>query len=71
MKIIPNFKINLTENLHTCFPENLDATGFLNMSRIGDRWAIFLNPDTGEVHDCKVYYSEVLLQIKRSEQNDK
>jgi hypothetical protein len=41
----------------TCFPVDLDTSGFIDISTIGDPWGKFLDPVTGKVCDCAEHYA--------------
>lgn len=45
-----------SSNPPTCFPDNLDTTGFIDVTNVGDTWRKFLDPKTGDIHDCSMYY---------------
>jgi hypothetical protein len=39
----------------TCFPFGMNVSGWIEVTRVGDLWARFLNPQTGEEFDCAEY----------------
>ena len=49
----------------TCFPEGYDTSNLVNVSRLGDFWATFLNLETGEEVSCKDFYDKMAQERKR------
>lgn len=40
----------------TCFPAGLDTSELIEVTTVSDSWGKFLDPQTGQVHDCAEYY---------------
>lgn len=47
----------------TCFPKELDTSEFIDITTISDVWGRFLNPATGDIHNCADYY-QAAMEIK-------
>lgn len=45
-----------------CFPAALDTTGFIDVSQVIDYWAKFVDPATGQLHDCAEYAARMLAE---------
>ncbi len=44
------------------FPADLDTRNFIEVSKLGDEWAKFLDPLTDTTHDCAEYRRQALAQ---------
>ena len=48
--------------LPTCFPEGYDKSNLIEVSKIGDSWATFVNIQTGEEISCAEFYAQMRQQ---------
>jgi hypothetical protein len=55
----------LTRHPPSFLPADLDRSGLVDITSIGDAFRVYLDPVTGKVHDGAVYYEQHL-----KEQND-
>ena len=42
-----------------CLPEGFDMYNLIDISKVGDTWATFLNIETDEEISCEKYYKEL------------
>ena len=57
------YEINKSATPWTCFPEELDTSGFIDISTVGSPWGKFLDPETGKTHDCAEYYKRAMASM--------
>lgn len=59
MIVKTEYEIDMTKIPYTCFPINMDTSGFINISIIGDSWGVYFDPTKNIIHDCKHYFEEM------------
>jgi len=62
------FVLDQSGHVTFCFPEGLDTSGFIEVTCVGDSFKKFLDPSTGDVHDCRDHYND-LMGIVNQEMN--
>ena len=48
-----------------CFPVGYDKSNLINVSRVGDYWATFLDPRTGAEVSCEDFYKQMEIERKK------
>lgn len=48
---------------NTCFPAGYDTSNLIEVSRAGEQWATFLNPETGEEIKCADFHKKMMEEI--------
>lgn len=41
-------------------PTGVDSSNLIDMTEIGSRFRTYINPRTGEIHDCAVYHQQLV-----------
>lgn len=49
----------------TCFPAGYDASNLVEVSRVGDYWATFMNLETGEEIKCEDFHKKMMEEVNR------
>lgn len=44
----------------TCLPEGLSTVSLVDITTIGDSWRVFLDPETGVIHDGNEYAKAIV-----------
>lgn len=55
MRSEPMYEIDHGTMPPTCFPVGMDQSNLVNVSRVGDSWARFIDTATGKEVDCAEY----------------
>jgi hypothetical protein len=54
---------------HSFLPANIDRTGWVDVTAIGDSWRKYLDPATGVTHDGAAYYARFQEELESLEAN--
>lgn len=58
------YLINKSSRPWTCFPASLDPSNLIDVSTIDGLWGIFIDPETGRVHDCAEHYKSATTEAR-------
>jgi len=64
MKYEPKFVLSYPSQRHgapSCFPIGYDTRNLMDISCIMDEWAKYINTQTGEKIDCKIFADQMSI----------